>query len=195
MKWIGLTGGIACGKSAVAAHLRAKGWSVVDADALAHEALGLGTSSYQNVVNYFGRDVVGGDQSIDRKKLGAVVFADKNKLLKLESFIHPWVQEQTRARRDQFEQAGESMAFYDVPLLFEKNLHAQFDDVIVVACDERLQIERLKVRNGFDEAEARRRIAAQMPLMEKVKRAAHVIYNNGTIDELKAATDKVLSAL
>lgn len=195
MKWIGLTGGIACGKSAVATHLRAKGWSVVDADVLAHKALSPGTSSYINAVSFFGPQILSADKSIDRKSLGAIVFNDKAKLLKLEEFIHPWVQEQTRAHRETFEKAGEKMAFYDVPLLFEKNLHSQFDDVIVVACDEKIQIERLKKRNGFNEEEARRRIAAQMPLMEKVKRTSHVIYNNGTLAELHAAIDTVVARL
>lgn len=195
MKWIGLTGGIACGKSAVATHLRAKGWSVVDADVLAHKALSPGTSSYTNVVSFFGPQILSADKSIDRKSLGAIVFNDKAKLLKLEEFIHPWVQEQTRTHREQFQKAGEKMAFYDVPLLFEKNLHSQFDDVIVVACDEKIQIERLKKRNGFNEEEARRRIAAQMPLMEKVKRTSHVIYNNGTLAELHAAIDNVVARL
>lgn len=193
MKWIGLTGGIACGKSAVAAHLRAKGWSVVDADVLAHKALSPGTSSYANVASFFGTGVLNGDKTIDRKRLGAIVFSDKDKLLKLEGFIHPWVQEQTRIHREQFEKAGEKMAFYDVPLLYEKNLQSQFDAVIVVACDESIQIQRLKSRNGFSEEEARRRIAAQMPLAEKIQRTPYVIYNNTTLEDLHTQTNKILS--
>lgn len=195
MKWIGLTGGIACGKSAVAAHLRSKGWPVVDADALAHAALSPGETSYNDVVSIFGPNILNDDRSINRKALGAIVFTDKEKLEKLEQAIHPWVQVQTQKKRKEFESSGAKMAFYDVPLLYEKNLHAQFDDVIVVACDEALQIERLKKRNSFSEDEARRRIAAQMPLIEKVKRTSYVIYNNGSLSELAQNVDSILSKI
>lgn len=195
MKWIGLTGGIACGKSAVAAHLRSKGWSVIDADVLAHAALSPGESSYQRVVQFFGSGIVNADKSIDRKALGTIVFADRSKLEYLEQVIHPWVQQQTQKKRKELEDAGATLAFYDVPLLFEKNLHSQFDEVIVVACDEALQVSRLQARNGFSVEEAKRRIAAQMPLLEKIKRTSHVIYNNGTLAELEAATDAVIAKI
>ncbi|MCC6138322.1 MAG: dephospho-CoA kinase, partial [Bdellovibrionaceae bacterium] len=91
--------------------------------------------------------------------------------------------------------AGIEKAFYDVPLLFEKNLQAQFNAVIVVACDKYLQIERLKTRNGFSEEEAKKRIAAQMPLSEKIAKTPHVIFNNGTLPELAKSTDAVLAKL
>lgn len=193
MMWIGLTGGIACGKSAVAKYLRSKGLEVIDADELAHKALGRGESSYNDVVDEFGLGVLAEDKSIDRKALGALVFKDKAKLLALEQIVHPWVQAQVKAKRSELEKAGTRLAFYDVPLLYEKNLVAQFDQTIVIACDEKLQIERLKKRNGFSEDEARRRIAAQWPLAEKIKKANHVIYNNGTLDELHLAVSQVLA--
>ena len=193
MMWIGLTGGIACGKSAVTEYLRSKGLDVVDADELAHKALSRGESSYNSVVKEFGESVLAPDKSIDRKTLAAIVFNDKTKLLTLEQIVHPWVQTQVKAKRSALEVAGKTLAFYDVPLLYEKNLVAQFDQTIVVACDEKLQIERLNKRNGFSAEEARRRIAAQWPLVEKIKKANHVIYNNGSLEDLHKAVNSVLA--
>lgn len=193
MVWIGLTGGIACGKSAVTEYLRSKGLDVVDADELAHKALSRGESSYNSVVKEFGESVLAPDKSIDRKTLAGIVFNDKMKLLTLEQIVHPWVQTQVKAKRNALEVAGKTLAFYDVPLLYEKNLAAQFDQTIVVACDENLQIERLNRRNGFSVEEARRRIAAQWPLVEKIKKANHVIYNNGSLADLHNAVNSVLA--
>jgi dephospho-CoA kinase len=195
MIWIGLTGGIACGKSAVAEYLRSNGWDVVDADVIAHQALSRGESSYSDVVKEFGPSILNSDKGIDRKTLGAIVFKDKTKLNALERIVHPWVQTQVKTKRSALEKAGKTMAFYDVPLLYEKNLVGQFHQTIVVACDEKLQIKRLNKRNGFTEDEARRRIAAQWPLAEKIKKADHVIYNNGTLSDLHKAVDAVLAKI
>lgn len=195
MKWIGLTGGIACGKSAVTTHLRSKGLVVIDADELAHLALSPGESSYTQIVNFFGPGILNSDSTISRKTLGSIVFADKAKLDFLEQSIHPWVQQETQKKRKALIDAGATMAFYDVPLLFEKNLQTQFDAVIVVACDEALQIERLQKRNGFTIEEAKKRIAAQMPIAEKIKKTPFVILNNGTLPELAKNTEAILAKL
>ncbi|MCB9072933.1 MAG: dephospho-CoA kinase [Bdellovibrionaceae bacterium] len=195
MKWIGLTGGIACGKSEVTSRLKAKGWSVVDADALAHMALRPGQSSYQQIIQHFGPLILNLDKTIDRQKLAQVVFNNKDELAFLESVVHPWVQAKVREQRDIWEQAKHTMAFYDVPLLFEKNLQDQFDAVVVVACDESTQIARLKKRNGFSEEQARQRIAAQLPLEEKIKKANFVIENNGDLLTLDKNIDVVLTKL
>jgi dephospho-CoA kinase len=195
MKWIGLTGGIACGKSAVANCIKAKGWEVIDADQLAHMALRPGESSYDAVVKYFGRDIVNGDKSINRKALGEIVFAHPEKLSFLESVIHPWVQSQTKMYRASFQKSGREMAFYDVPLLYEKNLQDQFDAVIVVTCSEALQLSRLQARNGFSLEEAKKRIAAQLPIEEKMNKADYVIENNGSFEDLAQKIEKILDQI
>ncbi|MCC6138766.1 MAG: dephospho-CoA kinase, partial [Bdellovibrionaceae bacterium] len=106
MKWIGLTGGIACGKSAVTAHLRSKGLIVIDADELAHMALRPGESSYTQVVNFFGPGILNTDKTINRKNLGSIVFGDPDKLAFLEKAIHPWVQQQVQKKRKELTDAG-----------------------------------------------------------------------------------------
>lgn len=195
MKWIGLTGGIACGKSAVATYLRSKGLPVVDADELAHMALRPGESSYTQVVHFFGPGILNSDKTINRKTLGELVFSDKSKLDFLEKAIHPWVQAKTQQKRKELEASGAKIAFYDVPLLFEKNLQAQFDAVIVVSCEETLQIQRLQTRNGFSIDEAKKRISAQMPIKEKVAQTPHVIQNNGSLQDLAKNTEVVLAKI
>ncbi len=195
MKWIGLTGGIASGKSTVAGLLESLGFQVVNADKLAHQALDRGTNVYDEVVKLFGNSILDSKKEVDRKKLGSIVFTDKNKLILLEKLIHPFVQEKARGERLRIEKQGAKFAFYDVPLLFEKNLEGQFDQIVVVACDENLQCERLKKRNGLNEAEINARLASQIPLSEKTKKTKFVIHNNSSIEELKNETEKVLKKL
>lgn len=195
MKWIGLTGGIACGKSTVAEHLRSKGWVVVDADEQAHLVLRPGESGYQAVVNYFGSIILNADRTINRSKLGVLVFSDKSKLDFLEKTIHPIVQDRVQKERLELEAQGHLVSFYDVPLLFEKNLEFQFDDIIVVACSEKVQIERLIKRNGLSIDQVRQRIAAQMSVVDKIAKANYVVYNNGTRDDLFEATEAVIKKI
>lgn len=195
MKWIGLTGGIACGKSSVARLLRSQGLTVVDADEVAHQALSPGESSFEQVVHLFGPGILNQEGTIDRKVLGEIVFADKSKLAMLEGIVHPWVRARVSDLREGLRKKGESLAFYDVPLLFEKRMEDQFNAIVVVACDQNIQLQRLKKRNGFTEAEAQLRLAAQMPLTEKISRASLVVWNNGDLTELAEATQNMLGAL
>lgn len=195
MRWIGLTGGIASGKSTVSRILRERGFPVVDADKLARLAVQTGTPGFNEVVRVFGPDVVGPDGELDRKKIGQLVFADPSLLAKLESIVHPRVRELAQAERERLSGEGHEAAFYDVPLLFEKKMQNIFDRVIAVVCDPAVQIERLKVRDGLTQEEAERRLAAQMPIEEKAKLADEVIRNDGTIEDLEKSVDEVLNRL
>lgn len=188
MKWIGLTGGIASGKSTVSRILKSHGFPVVDADALARQVVEPGSSGLAQVVAQFGTGVLNPDGSLDRKKLGQAVFGNPQKLLQLESILHPLIQAETRRQRTECEQRGEKFAFYDVPLLFEKNLESQFDAVIVVRASESLQKLRMKQRDQLTETEISNRLSAQVPMAHKVAKATWVLDNEGSLADLEKAT-------
>jgi dephospho-CoA kinase len=185
MIWIGLTGGIASGKSTVSSILRSHGVPVVDADHLARQAVEPGSAGFRKVVEVFGTNVVGPDGSLDREALGRIVFADSGARSQLELIIHPRVRELAAQARQALVDAGAKLAFYDVPLLFEKNLAGNFDKVVVVACSYETQVKRLMSRNGFTRAEAVQRIASQMPLVLKTSMADRVVLNDGGLNELE----------
>ena len=195
MLWIGLTGGIATGKSRVSQILREQGIPVVDADEQAHQAMAPGTVGHNLIIKTFGEEILDSAGGIDRKKLGSIVFSDKSKLSQLEEILHPIVKEMTQNKRRELETQGEEIAFYDVPLLFEKKLDQQFDKVVVVTCDESEQIKRLEERNQLSEEEASLRIANQLPLSEKVSQADFVIENNSSIANLKVNVVEVLKMI
>ncbi len=185
MKWIGLTGGIATGKSAVAEILKNQGLPVVDADQIAHQALVPSSPVFKTIVQTFGQDIIAPEGHINRVILGQKIFANKDLRLKLDSIVHPFVRLQVAAIKKTLADAGQRLAFYDVPLLFEKNMQNNFNKIIVVTCDTQTQKQRLIKRNGLSEQEAVQRISAQLSMSEKVRQADFVIENNGTLDELK----------
>ena len=186
MEWIGLTGGIATGKSTVAQVLKAQGCVVVDADQLARQAVAKNSEGFKQVVKTFGTKVLNSEGDLDRSRLGKLVFSDPNYREKLEKIIHPIVRHLALAEKARLESQGVERAFYDVPLLFEKNLESLFDQVLLVYAPEKLQIERMRARDGFSEPEARKRLAAQVPIEEKRSRATQVIDNSGSLEELEA---------
>ncbi|PIS10036.1 MAG: dephospho-CoA kinase [Bdellovibrio sp. CG10_big_fil_rev_8_21_14_0_10_47_8] len=184
MKWIGLTGGIASGKSTVSQILRDLGYEVVDADEIAKQVVQPGTPGLQSVISQFGTQILDAHGSLDRKKLGAIVFGNPEKLLILENILHPLVQNITSQKKDQLEMAGIPMAFYDVPLLFEKKLEKNFDDIVVITTSPENQRERMKQRDQLDELEISKRLQSQVPLSEKIQKARWIIENNGSIEDL-----------
>jgi dephospho-CoA kinase len=195
MKWIGLTGGIATGKSAVANFFRNKGLTVIDADPIAHQALVASSPVYQAIVQTFGQDVVFKNGDIDRQLLGKKIFANSDLRLKLDGIVHPYVRAQVAALKKDLQGKGCPLAIYDVPLLFEKNMQKDFDKIIVVTCELQTQKERLMIRNGLSESEARQRMAAQLPMQEKTRQADFVIENNGSLRDLESSVEKVLLQL
>ena len=184
MKWIGLTGGIATGKTTVAEMLRKNGYPVVDADAIAREVVARGTPGFKKIVDKFGRFYVQADGDIDRKRLGQAVFDDPLKRQDLEHITHPLIQEKVRQIRAALEAKGHAIAFYDVPLLYEKNLEPQFDSVVVVACSAPTQLDRLIKRNKLSRGAAASRVASQIPILDKVGKANFVIWNDGAQKDL-----------
>lgn len=183
---IGLTGGIASGKSTVGRMLRDLGAPVFDADALVREVQEPGEPVFAAIVAEFGPEVVGPDGRLDRKALGARVFADAEQRRRLERIVHPAVRERMWARIAVARDRGEPAAVIDSPLLIEAGLHQQMDQVWVVYVDDDTQLRRLMERDGYTAAEAQQRIAAQMPLAEKVRLAHVVIDNRGSLESTRA---------
>jgi dephospho-CoA kinase len=193
--WIGLTGGIASGKSSVSNLLRARAYAVVDADQLAREVVQIGTPGHADVLQAFGPDVFLKSGELHRKKVGELVFKDRTQLTRLEGILHPRIRELATKRRRELEALGQKLAFYDVPLLFEKSMESLFDVVVVVRADPAVQLERMMKRDGFTRDEAERRLQAQMPIGEKAKRTPFVISNDGSPQDLAREVDECLQKL
>jgi len=192
---IALTGGIATGKSHVRAQFEALGVPTIDADVLARGAVAPGTVGLSAVVARFGSEIVDTAGTLDRKKLGAIVFADSAARRDLEAIIHPIVRRATDAWFASLDASRHPFAIADIPLLYETGRDADFEAVIVAACDADTQIRRVMERDGLTEAEARQRIAAQLPIDEKVRRADHVIRTDGTFEETGRQVRAVYEAL
>lgn len=193
---VGLTGGIGTGKSTVSRFFRDLGCLIIDADLLAREVVEPGQPAYDKIVAEFGKGIVQKDGLIDRKKLGALVFADAEKRKRLESFTHPEIVARRAGILAELEAEGfDRIVLVDAALLIETGGAKNMDRLVVVATDEATEIRRLTVRDDIPEAEARRRIQSQMPLSEKVTQAHYVIDNSGTREETERRVREVLQAL
>ncbi len=195
MKVVGLTGGIASGKSTVAKYLRKQGVTVFDADAVAREALSQGTDAWQQVVELFGSDILEDNGSIDRKKLAAIVFEDKSKLRQLEQVLHGYVWQQVENFVENSQIQGQSWVVLDVPLLIECNWHTRVDEVWVVSLEPEEQVRRALARDDIQEQDVRARIKAQLPLQEKEKYADIILNNRGTQEALLAQVERQLERI
>lgn len=182
MRIIGLTGGIASGKSTVARMLVEKGAYVIDADELAREVVEPGREAWQEIVDWFGKGILQADGFIDREKLAEIVFNDRKKLRKLNSIVHPRVGKQLLVRTAEIgEKNPDAIIVYDVPLLIEAGMADIVDIVLLVYVTPEIQIERQQKRDGISRTAAETRLRAQMPLDDKRKMAHVVIDNSGTI--------------
>lgn len=196
MLWIGLSGGIGTGKSTVTRYLRSRGYAVADADELAHQALKPGQESWKKIVQVFGPEILDpSSQEIDRKKLGQIVFQDKQKVLELEKIIHPFVQAAVAKLRADWTAQGHSVAFYDVPLLFEKNLEKQFDKILLVYTQPDIQRERIQKRNGWSDKEIQMRLSHQLPLELKRLKSDFIVDNSGDEASTRSQVDEILKKL
>jgi len=195
MKRVALTGGIATGKSHVRAEFERLGVPTIDADKLARDAVADGSPGLKAVISRFGHGVLDDTGALDRRKLGSIVFQDSVARRDLEDIIHPAVR---RAIDDWFaslENKTPRFAIADIPLLFETGRHREFDVVIVAECAPSTQITRVMARDGVSESDARARVAAQMPIEEKVRRADHVINTDGSFEETNRQVRRVFDAL
>ncbi len=191
---IALTGGIASGKTHVTKRLREAGVAVVDADVLAREAVAPGTSGLAAVVERFGREILTSNGTLDRAQLGEKVFRDEAARHDLEAIIHPEV----RRRMAEFFSAlplDTPFAVADIPLLFETGGEKTYDRVVVVACAPATQIARVMARDGLSRDAAERRVAAQLPIEEKVKRADYVIRTDGKFEDTDEQVQRLLESL
>lgn len=195
MLLVGLTGGIATGKSTVAKMFKRCGAVVIDADELAREVVQPGKPAWHEIVHTFGKTILNLDRTIDRHALGALAFASRAKLRRLERIIHPRVaREQGRLTRAAARRDPQAVVIYDVPLLFEAGIDKRVNKTIVVTADRETQIARLKKRNGLTRAEAVRRMKRQMPLSRKIRLADHVIQGTLKPASLRQAVRTLMRA-
>ncbi|WP_164668403.1 dephospho-CoA kinase [Virgibacillus doumboii] len=190
---IGLTGSIASGKSTVSLMFDDFDIPVVDADKIAREVVMPGEKAYEQIVNTFGREILFDDKTIDRKRLGAIIFADETKREELNGIVHPAVREKMLEKRDAYANSGAKCVVLDIPLLFESKLTHFVDKTIVVYVDEKVQLQRLMDRDGFTEEEAYQRINAQISVKEKAELADAVIDNNGSKNDSYRQLETLLS--
>lgn len=195
MKLVGLTGGIASGKSAVAKILAQLGAAIVDADVLSREVVAPGHDGWNEIVATFGSEVLQADQTLDRQKLRTLIFNNPDARKQLEAIIHPRVRALAEQRIRGHGEAGYAVVVYEVPLLFEGDLQQWLRPVILVACDVDIQRQRLQQRDGLDAAAAQKHIDAQMSLEKKRRLADYVIENDGSLADLESQVRAVLAKI
>ena len=193
---VGVTGGIAGGKSAVAEMLKELGAPLIDLDLLARQVVEPGKPALREIIDCFGNQVLQEDGTLDRKRLSKIVFQDIEKRKRLEGFTHPRIYEELVKQVNEITQKDpEAIIQVVVPLLIEKNLQSAFDKVIVVYVPEAMQITRLVERDGISRDEAANMLKAQMPIDEKLGYADFVVHNEGTIDETRRQVEELWETL
>ncbi|CYU50827.1 dephospho-CoA kinase [Streptococcus suis] len=193
-KVIGITGGIASGKSTVTAFLREQGYPVIDADAVVHELQAKGGKLYQILLKEFGQDILSDDGNLDRFKLGQAVFADSKLRARLSDLQNQIIRQELLDRRDALKQT-EQVIFMDIPLLYEADYSGEVDEVWLVYVDRAQQLERLMKRNGLAVQDAENRLAAQLSLEEKRGKAQVVIDNSGAVEATLVQVARLLEEL
>ena len=191
---IGITGGIASGKSTVTEFLRQQGYQVIDADQVVHELQEPGGRLYQALLSTFGPAILQEDGRLDRPKLGAMIFGDPELLAQSSQIQNQIIREELAGRRDLLAET-EDIFFMDLPLLFELQYEDWFDQIWLVDVTEETQLSRLMSRNALSQEEAEKRIAAQLSLQEKRKRADVLIDNNGSLEETRQQIRDALQKL
>jgi len=192
---LGLTGAIASGKSAVAALLREFGFPVLDADSASHKLMEPGQPAHDEIVKAFGPEIADTSGWIDRAKLATIVFADPAKLEQLNAILHPRVEQVIFRQFEEWQKDGvRDAAFVEAALLVEAGMDKKLDGLVVAWCEPDQQMERLRAR-GLSETEARRRVAAQLPLAEKLKHATETINCSGTLEETRAQVQALAAKL
>lgn len=191
---IGLTGGIASGKSTVSAFLQDKGYTIIDADLAARMVVEVGQPAYLAIVEAFGKGILQENGQIDRAGLGAIIFNDRTKRNLLNGIVHPAVRSMMLSHKGEAIENGKQTVIMDIPLLFESDLTWMVDRTIVVTVEEDVQLSRLMKRNELTEEEAASRISSQLPLREKAEKADAVIDNNGSVEDTLKQVEELLAA-
>ena len=194
LKLYGLTGGIGSGKSTVARMIAALGVPVIDADQLARDVVVPGQPAHADIAAAWPQ-VLEPDGTINRKRLGALVFADPASRVKLEAITHPRIAELSRVRAADLERQGHRLAFYEASLLVESGRHGEYDGLVVVRASPEHQLRRTMARDGASAAEAQARIDAQLPLAEKIRVATAVINNDGDVEATRAEVEALVQGL
>ncbi|EOW1565585.1 dephospho-CoA kinase [Listeria monocytogenes] len=182
-KTIGLTGSVATGKSTVSNMIQQAGIPLVDADIAARKVVEPGTEGLKEIVAYFGEEILLADGTLDRAKLGEIIFKAKEKREKLNEITHPRVKDYMLEERERFFRAGEELVFFDIPLLFESHLESLVDQIVVVWTTPETELKRLMERNNLTKEDALRRIESQMGIDEKARKADFVIDNNESLEK------------
>lgn len=189
---LGLTGGIATGKSTADSFFKKKKIPVVDADKIAHHIYDPAKPAYNAILAKFSQKLLDSENRIDRKKLGQLVFTDPIKLRQLNAIVQPFIYQEIDQQLNFYRQQSAKIVVLDAPVLYETNGQGRCDKVLVINLPYPMQLKRLMARNGLNEAAAKARIKSQMPLVEKVARADYVVDNTGTIESLEDKLQQVL---
>jgi dephospho-CoA kinase len=189
---VGLTGGIASGKSTVSSMLKERDITVIDADVESRLAVQRGEPAYKQIAGSFGQEILLPDGEIDRQKLGSIIFHEEQKRQLLNQIVHPEVRRRMNEKKEMALKNGEKIVILDIPLLFESKLIQMVEKTLLVYVDRSIQLTRLMERNHLSKDEAEARIQSQMPLSEKLKLADKVINNNGSLSETKSQLDEIL---
>lgn len=195
---VGLTGGIACGKSHVLGEFHELGVYTIDADEIARRVVLPGTPAYEQIVETFGREILGGDGSIDRKQLGNLVFNDPQLREKLNRIVHPRVLEEEErwiAEVESLKQPRCPIIMVDAALMIETGSYRRYDSIIVVYCHPAIQLQRLMARDHLSEAEAISRIESQMPVLKKIEYATYVVENSGKLEPVRDQVKQIFMEL
>jgi dephospho-CoA kinase len=192
MRVYAYTGGIACGKSQLAQVFIKNNIPVIDADKLAHELYEPGSPIYKRIIEHFGKEILDRDKMIDRKRLGTIIFSNKQEKVWLEKLVHPEVRKLLWQRVKEKQDLGYQVILVEAALMIESGLHKDFDGVIVISCDPKIQIERVMQRDQIDQVMAQQKIDSQLALDEKIKIADHHIENSA---DLESAEKQVLELI
>lgn len=195
MQIIGLTGGIASGKSTVSSILKELGASVIDADILSRKVVSKGENAYNNIVKSFGRSILLDNGEIDRKRLGGIVFSDKQKLELLNSITHPQIIEEVKQQLERLKESNTRVIVIDAAILIEMGLHLLTDEIWLVIVNKQTQIKRLMLRDNFQYNEAMSRINSQLGNDEKIKYADVVIDNNKSLEDVRKQIEELWNKL
>ncbi|RKD23794.1 dephospho-CoA kinase [Ammoniphilus oxalaticus] len=192
---VGLTGSIACGKTTVANMFKEMGCPIVDADLVAREVVMPGERGLQLVSERFGADVLAEDGTLNRKALGKIIFDEPAARADLNAILHPLIRQRMQEKKEEALQSDSPFVIMDIPLLYENEHETTVDYVVVVYIPEHVQLDRLMQRDGFSAQEAKKRIASQMDIEEKRKRADYVIDNDGSLENTRRQVEKIFNQL